>query len=308
VSYARVLAHFYGQPWAIMPEKLAEIEAFLRRKAAEPKLGKKERKAGEPAAVGARGGNYQMVGRTAVVPLLGVMMLRCGPLERMSGATSTEEAGATIDALAGDKSVKSIVLAIDSPGGTVAGTPELADRVARAAGQKKVVAVADALMASAAYFVGSQAAEVYATPSALVGSIGVIASHIDESKADEIAGVKATYITAGKYKAEGYEPLTEEGRAYTQNLVDQMYGQFVKAVAKGRGVSESTVRGESWGQGRVLTAADAKGAGMVNGIATLETVLRRLGATGDSGGARAEMPARLAVVAAARARAVELAG
>ena len=130
-------------------------------------------------------------------------------------------------------------------------------------------------MASAAYYTGSAATKVFAAPGgSLVGSIGVIMTHIDHSEALAAEGVKYTFVTAGKYKAAGNatEPLDESALSYMQGLVDQGYEQFTSAVALNRGVSKATVKAD-YGQGKVLTPKDALKAGMIDGIRTLDQVI-----------------------------------
>jgi ClpP class serine protease len=130
-------------------------------------------------------------------------------------------------------------------------------------------------MNSAAYYLGSQASRVYATDSAQVGSVGVILVHTDESRKDEMEGVKNTFITAGKFKAELAGPLTDESRGHLQSHVDALYDDFVSDVALGRGTDSENVR-ENYGQGRVLLPKDAEKVGMIDGIRTFDSVLGRL--------------------------------
>jgi ClpP class serine protease len=143
--------------------------------------------------------------------------------------------------------------------------------------EKKIITVANPMVASAMYWLASQTSEIVVTPSGMAGWVGVIAAHTDETKAEEMRGEKTTLVYAGRYKAEGYQPLTEDGKAAMQDRVDKMYGMFVRAVAKGRGVSAAKVDSD-FGQGRGLMAKDAVAAGMADRVATLEDTLRRLGA------------------------------
>lgn len=299
MNYPAVASAFYNQAHAITPEKLAEVRAFLERKFESPRtlltldairemppaLDAAYRtkiaeavQARQPAPHAGPRDNYQMVGRIAVVPVMGIIAQRANMLTDFSGGVSTELLGATIDSLVADRSVKAIVLNVDSPGGSVYGVPELADKLLKARDEKKVVAVANATAASAAYWLASQTSEIVVTPSGSVGSIGVVAAHTDETKAEEQAGVKTTLVTAGRYKAELHpsQPLSAEARDSLQADVDKYYGMFVKAVAKGRGVTAAKVDGE-FGQGRMVLAADAVAAGMADRVATLEQTLRRLG-------------------------------
>lgn len=181
--------------------------------------------------------------------------------------------------LAADESVKSIVLYVDSPGGSVYGLPEAADAVWEARKSKRVTAVVDVLCASAAYFVASQATEIFAMPSgAGVGSIGVRMMHVDCSRAMQSAGVTFTHIYSGEYKVEGnpYEPLSEDARARYQLECDTLYQQFLSTVARGRGTTAANVR-ENFGKGRVLMPAEAKRVGMIDKLEEPGIALNRLG-------------------------------
>lgn len=192
------------------------------------------------------------------------------------GGTSTESVSATLKEFLRDDSIASIVLDIDSPGGSTAGVTELATEIRAARSKKPIVALANSLGASAAYWLGSAATEFYASPSALVGSIGVYAMHMDMSAAAEREGVKPTFISAGEFKTEGneFEPLSDDARTHIQGIIDDTYGQFVHDVALGRGVSEATVR-NGYGKGRVVTARQAKTLGMIDGIYSLEQSIAR---------------------------------
>lgn len=176
-----------------------------------------------------------------------------------------------------DDSVGGIVIDVDSPGGSVYGIAELADEIYRARGRKPIAAVANSLAASGAYWIGSAAREFYVTPGGEVGGIGVAAAHQDFSKALSKAGVETTLISAGKYKTEGnpFQPLGADGRAIVQKRLDGYYRAFVEAVVRHRAVPESSVC-DGMGQGRLLDAERAKLENMVDGIATLDDVVRML--------------------------------
>lgn len=279
-KYLRAYQHFTGVPWAITEEKLKEIQAFIARKqlsfddfggdaAQQAEYGAMDAKA-RPAA--------SVQGNVAVLNVFGVIAQRMDMMSQMSGGTSIENLTKAFRSAVADPAVKAIVLNIDSPGGSVFGVQELADEIFKARDSKHISAVANSMAASAAYWLGSAADEFTVTPSGQVGSIGVYTMHQDFSKMYEEIGVNTTFIQAGKYKTEGssYAPLTDDARQAMQSDVDFYYGQFVDAVAKGRGVSSSVVK-NSYGQGRVLTSKDAKAAGMVDRIDTLDGVLARLG-------------------------------
>jgi len=217
-------------------------------------------------------------GKIARVPIFGAITRRDSFWSMFFGGGATvERLSKTLREMGSDPDVSTVLLDVDSPGGTVAGIPELASEVRALAEKKHVVALANSLMASAAYWVASQADEIIATPEALIGSIGVFTVHQDFSKMMEEAGVKISYISAGKYKTEGNpdEPLSDEAREHLQSLVDSAYGLFVCDVAQGRGVTAATVRAD-YGQGRTLTASAAKAAGLIDRVATAEDTITRL--------------------------------
>ena len=228
----------------------------------------------------------QRSGSVAVIPLQGVLRQKGSTfMDELfgDGGGSTERFGANIRKLAADDSVGTIVIDCHSPGGEVFGTQEAAEAVFAARQKKPVVAIVNSLSASAAYWICSQASELIATPSSLTGSIGVFAMHEDVSQMAENAGVKVTFISAGKFKTEGnqFEPLTDDAKAAIQKTIDQHYSAFVGAVARGRKVSQASVR-DGMGQGRVLTSTDALAAGMIDRIGTMQELLGSMSV--DQGG------------------------
>ena len=165
------------------------------------------------------------------------------------GATSSEEIGAALREAGSRPDIKAVFLNIDSPGGTVAGTPELAAAVASLNKQKPVYAFSSGLMASAAYWVASQASAIYATPSAQVGSIGVVQAVIDNSTALDKAGIKVEVFSVGKYKAMGAPgtPLTDDQRELINSNLAEIAGEFHAAVlAKGRSIPAEAMEGQTF--------------------------------------------------------------
>ena len=279
---ARFLAWARSTPWALLPEvydtMAAVLDRWARGEVASPAVLDQVR-ADASDRRGRRAAGASVGGGVAVLPLYGVISQRGNALDDISGpgSTSTQMFTKTLREAVADESVGSIVLDVDSPGGSVYGIEELADEVYRARSKKPVIAVANSLAASAALWVSSQASELYVTPSGELGSIGVIVAHSDWSQANDKAGVKVTYITAGKYKAEmnPNEPLSEDARDYEQSRVDDYFASFTRGVARGRNVSVATVRGESWGEGRVLGAKQAVAVKMADGIRTFDDVIGR---------------------------------
>lgn len=269
-------------PWAIQPTKLEALLEVIDAHAAHGGFTAEEIRARVGDGAAKRGASR--AGKVAVLPLVGVVAHRMDLMSEMSGGTSSQRFGQDFDAAMADPDVTAIVIDCDSPGGAVTGTPELAKKILSARGKgPKIIAVANGLMASAAYWICSAADEVVASPSAEVGSIGCYMVHLDASAYHEKEGLAYSIIKAGEHKAEGnpYEPLSDDARAHLQAMVDEYHDQFVGAVAKHRGASAKDVRA-NYGQGRTLTAKQALAAGMVDRVATLEDTLAKLGVKGGT--------------------------
>lgn len=265
-------------PWAIQPDKLVEIQAIYATHLRGDKIDIEavEKRLGRPLNNEPNG--YQILDGVAIVPVSGVLSKKANLFTQVSGMSSTEIIGRDIRQAAADGAVAGIVLVIDSPGGTVDGTQALADIVTEARAEKPVISVVDGSMASAAYWIGASAQEVYISSATdQVGSIGVVFAHKDLSAAEAMQGVKTTEITAGKYKrvASQYAPLSETGRAAMQEKADYLYSIFVGAVAKARGVSEEKVL-QDMADGRVFIGQQAIDAGLVDGVSTLDGAIARV--------------------------------
>jgi capsid assembly protease len=283
MNHPLLVAEFLATPWALMPERLNALAAVVMRWSAGMPADTESmiRIQADRALRETRrqGTAAQSAGSIAVLPLYGVVTQRGNMVDDVSGpgSTSTQQFATHLRQLLADDSVAQILIDIDSPGGSVYGVAELADEIQSARAQKPVVAVANSLAASAAYWIGCSASEFYVTPGGEVGSIGVWQAHQDYSQALDKAGIKTTLISAGKFKVEGnpYSPLDGEAQGFMQSRVDDYYAAFTKAVARGRSVPISQVR-DSMGQGRVLGADSAFAQNMVDGIATFDEVLKKM--------------------------------
>lgn len=276
-----VRAWVYSQAWAIEPGKLSEILGVLELRASGFRISDEDiaEVAGASPAADRRAPRR---GPVAVLPIMGTITHRASFITEASGFASTQKLSRQFAELAADPEIRAIVLDVDSPGGTVPGVPELAEQIYRArTPDRPIVAVANSLAASAAYWLAASADEIVATPSATVGSIGVFSVHADLSRALDAEGVKYTLISAGKYKTEGnpYEPMGEDAQAAQQAFVDAFYNRFVADVARGRGVEDRAVR-EGYGEGRVLGANAARSAGLIDRIGTLEATIARYAGAG----------------------------
>ena len=213
----------------------------------------------------------------AVIPIVGSMSHRATGIEAMSGMTSYSTLQKQFDAAFNDPNVGSILMDIDSPGGSVAGAFDFRDYLMSKKGTKPVYALARDAMCSAAYLIGSTADKVYATQTARVGSIGVVAMHTDASGKMEKEGLKPTFISAGKFKTAGnpYEKLEGEKLKYLQDSVDESYDMFINAVADARGIDKKVIRDT---EARVYGGKKAVEIGLADGIRTYESVIAEMSA------------------------------
>lgn len=225
-----------------------------------------------------RGSAAPVVGAVAVIPLCGVIDQKIGSMTDISGGTSVDGFMKQFRQCLNDPGVAGIVFDVDSPGGNVSGVPEAAAEILAARGKKPMIAVADPMIASAAYYLCCAADEVVCMPSGQVGSIGVLCVHDDFSAQNEMVGYKPTYISFGDYKTElnPDQPLAPAALAYQKEQVDAIGNDFVRFVAKARGLPVDTVRAD-FGQGRMLLAKNALGVKMIDRIETLDAAIARVG-------------------------------
>lgn len=176
-----------------------------------------------------------------------------------------------------DPAVKSILLDVNSGGGSVTGVSDTGNLIRKIDGIKPVHAFTDGMMASAAYWLGSSARSVNASEMAEVGSIGVITTHMSYARLYKEMGIDATVMRAGEYKALGHsmELLTDKAKAVIQGQLDQMYDMFAGYVADRRGMSLDLFN-KTAGEGRVFIGAKAVDAGLIDGITTFDKVVSQL--------------------------------
>jgi signal peptide peptidase SppA len=207
-----------------------------------------------------------------VIPIHGSLVKRSLGMEAASGLTSYGEIAAMLDAALADPQVSGILLDIDSPGGEASGSFELARRVREVATQKPVWAVANDAAYSAAYALAASAQRLFVTETGGVGSIGVIALHVDQSVKDAKDGYHYTAITAGAHKNDysPHEPLSDAAKTELQGEVDRLYAIFTEHVAAMRGLDMETVRATEAG---LFFGSNAVTQGLADGVQTFETTL-----------------------------------
>lgn len=272
-TYTHVADYLFTHPWGILPETLRSITEIVQLRVEGGGLAEDEIRTRLAAAREGQGPRNQRGGSDGIIPIYGVLMPHANLMSEMSGGTSVDSIRASFRAFLADDSVSRIIFDVDSPGGSIEGITELTNEIRAARGIKPMTAVANFMMASCAHWLMSGVDEIVASPSSLVGAIGIYGTHVDQSGLDEQMGVKVTYVSAGKHKVEGnpHEPLGDEGLAHMQSLVNAAYEMFVRDEADGRGVAMKTVR-EGFGEGRVLHGQGAVDAGLADRVATLDEV------------------------------------
>jgi signal peptide peptidase SppA len=211
----------------------------------------------------------------AVIPIHGTLVRRTVGLEAESGLTSYTGLAAQLDAAISNPAVSAILLDIDSPGGESGGVFDLADRIRAASQIKPVWAVANDMAFSAAYALASAASRVFVSRTGGVGSIGVIAMHVDQSEKDAQDGVHYTAVFAGDRKNDlnPHEPISSEAHAFLKAEVNRIYGLFVETVARHRGIEASAVRDTEAG---LFFGQAAVAMGLADVIGTFDEALAQL--------------------------------
>lgn len=275
------------QIWAMQASELGTMFRLLPSARISGFGGAKQREPGSPRGL-------------TVIPIVGLIEKSPSIFGWLFGGCSTVETCDKVRRAAADPACETIVLYIDSPGGQFKGTPDLADAIYEARQSKNVVAYVSDTCCSAAYYLASQATRIYANPSAVIGSIGVIAIVADTSRAFETQGIKVHAVHAGKFKADlrdGLE-ITDEMLARLQKSIDGMYRMFVTAVARGRGMPFDRVR--SLADADVHFAAEAQRLGLIDGIQTFEQTVAAVSRPAEHWAAIDAQAAEARIAAAAR--------
>lgn len=256
--------------WAITVDALETIFAVLFRENATPEA--------IAAEIGIELNNTRTVtvrNNVATIPIMGTIIPRADEFDKVSGLLSMEEIAQDFTAAIEDEEVGAIILAFDSPGGTAAGTSELAQLIFEARGSKPIVAQITDMAASAAFWVATAADEVVTTTTGVLGSVGVIASFLDNSEAMAQRGLRRIDIVSSRAPKKRADVTTPEGQAIIQEELDVLEAAFVDGLALHRGVTEKTVV-KQFGQGGVVIGREAMKAGMADRIATFEQTHARL--------------------------------
>nr|WP_253309970.1 S49 family peptidase [Rickettsia endosymbiont of Ceutorhynchus assimilis] len=203
----------------------------------------------------------------AIIPIHGILTKKPGAFDEMLGMTSYEQIEVQVKQELADSSIETIILEIDSPGGEVNGIFDLADFIYESRAKKRIIAIANDDAYSAAYAIASSAEKIFLTRTSGIGSIGVIASHIDQSEFDEKQGIKYTTIFAGRRKNDlnPHEPINSEGLESLREEIDRLYEMFVQLIARNRNLSTERIKSTEAG---LYFGEKAIEIGLADGITT----------------------------------------
>lgn len=266
MRFQHIIQALQFEPLLITEEGHAAIVALIEMKlAADPLAAPIAAPSGKPLSLFPEMPKMTIGGGMAEIPIVGPIGKGLGALEKSCGATSVEDIQANLSEAMSRPDVDGILLNFNSPGGTIQGIPELAAEIAEAGKKKPIVSFTDGTMASAAYWLAARTHAIVATPSASVGSIGVLIPWADSSKRAEMMGVKTGVVknTGGTLKGMGYPgtSYTEEQMAHLQERADDLFGMFKGAVTAGRKhVKPDAMRGQ------IFFGDKAKAAGLVDHV------------------------------------------
>jgi signal peptide peptidase SppA len=275
----------FGTPWLITENGMQLVTGILISHLEGNKLSAAETQAAADSRSYGSGYDDPPEQRVGIINLHGTIMNRASSMNLSSSDADPQRFAAKLKALADNREISRIVISIDSPGGTVQGTREAADAVAYAASKKEVIAVADGMMASAAYWIGSQATRVIATPDAMVGSISVLMALKDTSAKEEKDGIKTVVLRTGEFKALGQqgEPIDQKVIDERMELLNTYHGQFIDAIVAGRKMPKE--KATSLANGKVYVGASAVRAGLADDVGTLQDAISGKFSMSSSSGA-----------------------
>ena len=271
-SMPHLASRIFGTPLLIHPRKLDVILSVLGPRLGVAMSDDSQQLIKHLAAQAPPANPTSFTSNIAVISVSGTLVRRAAAVDAASGLTSYSAISAQLAQSVRDPAVNAILLDIDSPGGEAGGAFDLADQIVAARQVKPIWAVANDDAFSAAYAIASAATRVYVTRTGGVGSVGVIALHVDQSQRDAMNGLRYTAVYAGDRKNDmsPHAPLSTDAAQALQAEVDRLYGLFVTTVAANRNLSVQDVQDTEAG---LYFAQDAIDAGLADVVGTLEDAL-----------------------------------
>jgi len=274
-SMPHLASRIFGTPLLIHPRKLDVILSVIGPRLGLAMSDDSQQLIKHLAAQAPPANPTSLTSNIAVISVSGTLVRRAAAVDAASGLTSYSAISAQLAQAVRDPAVNAILLDIDSPGGEAGGAFDLADQIVAARQIKPIWAVANDDAFSAAYAIASAATRVYVTRTGGVGSVGVIALHVDQSQRDAMNGLRYTAVYAGDRKNDmsPHAPLSTDAAQALQAEVDRLYGLFVSTVAVNRNLSAQNVQDTEAG---LYFAQDAIDAGLADVVGTLDDALLAL--------------------------------
>jgi len=275
-SLVRVLNEIHGRPWAITAEELENIAAIVDRAVnREQELESVAAKLGRPLENSGNGSEVR--NGVAILGIDGPIYRYANLFTFISGATSVETLALDFQRALENSAVDQVLFVVNSPGGQVDGIQEFADMIRMGSRIKPVTAYVDGLAASAAYWLAAAAQTIATAETGMLGSVGVVASILDNRGQQERQGVRRHEIVSSNAPNKRPDPATDAGRAQIQELVDSLEAVMIQRIAAFRGTTPEAVA-RDFGRGKTLIASQAIAAGMADEITTYEPLVARLAA------------------------------
>lgn len=268
--------------WAILETELTKIEALYSGFTSEMIAGleKDSKLAIEGLDLSPTGlsPDVSIINNVAVLSISGVITQKADIFTMIFGGATLDTLTEDFKSLVENDDIDTIVLDVDSPGGTVSGVQDFANLIFDAREKKKIITISSSIMASAAMWIGAAAEHVLISGGTVsTGSIGVLTTHVDVSQLEADLGIKTTEITAGRFKriASSFAPLSDAGRSELQSQVDKIMEAFVSDIAKFRGVSDQEVK-SNMADGKIFIGDNAVKAGLVDDIITFDLLIETI--------------------------------
>lgn len=260
-----------NQPWAMWPTCLETLLSRVPREANIP-LEALAAKLGQPLA---QTYTAELRDGVAMIPISSVVMRYANRLSQLLGATALDVFALDFQQAIENPEVKAIILNIDSPGGTVTGVNECADRIYAARGQKPIVAYVSGMAASAAYWLASSSDEIILDETASVGSIGVVSLYTDDSEQKAKNGIRQIQMVNSASPRKCLDVTSDAGKAEIQAFIDRIADVFFQKVARNRNVTTDRVLSQ-FGQGSLFVGSEAVSQGLADRLGSLEQVITEL--------------------------------
>ena len=301
--YSAALATVERTRWAMTPEALRGVLVALDRGlTAEHRPHFHASATGTREAIAADLGNpveglnysYKQ-GSTGIMFLDGPIIPRADMFSDISGVTSIDNLTSDLCALMDDPTVDNIVLMVDSPGGSITGVSEFAQMLAKCGDKKSTTAYVYGMAGSAAYWIASAAGSIVAVDTGEVGSIGVVTTYRDTSKADAAAGIETIELVSSQSPYKRPNMATDDGKASVQTVLDDLASVFVDTVAANRSTTSDAVL-KDFGQGGMMVASRALSTGMIDSIGTLDSILKTSASTSMPMNAKPTQPMQMGAI------------